>query len=342
METTQTLSSEQYPTNEKKGIPGSTIKIIAIVAMLIDHTGAVILERLLLYRGYGFATINSDALHRWMARGTNGILLVVYYAMRLIGRFGFPIFCFLLVEGFIHTHSRIKYALRLFLFCLISEIPFDLALTGRWFYPSYQNVFFTLWIGFLAMCAFDYIQKHTLKKWLHSILGILGVIVSSLYLPLFFSNLGLDSVLISLSDIFYDHYYRLAALWLTAAVILCLFLVFYSRRYGLEQTGKLSIHLGILFISMFCADLLQTDYSGMGVLTIAVMYAFRDNRIRSMFAGCVVLTLMSLMEATAFLMLIPISRYNGQRGLRIKYFFYIFYPAHLAILFLICKLMGIA
>lgn len=271
MDTMQTLSADQYATSGKKGIPGSTLKIIAIAAMLIDHTAAVILERLLLYRGYGFASISSDALQRWMAQGTNGILLVCYYSMRLIGRFGFPLFCFLLVEGFIHTHSRIKYALRLFLFCLISEIPFDLALTGNWLYPSYQNVFFTLWIGFLAMCAFDYIEKHNLKKWLKG--------------------------------------------------ILC---------------------LGILLLAMFCADLLKTDYSGMGVLTIAVMYVFRQDRMKSMFAGCVVLTLLNLMEAAAFLMLIPISRYNGKRGLGIKYFFYIFYPAHLTLLFLICKIMGIA
>ena len=57
-----------------------------------------------------------------------------------IGRLSMPIFAFLIVEGYFHTSSLRKYAGRLFLFALISEIPFNLALGGRVFFPIHQNI----------------------------------------------------------------------------------------------------------------------------------------------------------------------------------------------------------
>ena len=105
---------------ERKGISGSTLKIIAIITMLIDHIGAGVLGRLLVVRG-----MNETAdLNAWI--DANSTLVITYQMMRFVGRLAFPIFCFLLIEGFEHTHDVKKYALRLLSFCLVSEIPFDL------------------------------------------------------------------------------------------------------------------------------------------------------------------------------------------------------------------------
>ena len=79
---------------------------------------------------------------------STGNTAVIYYAdmiMRAIGRISFPIFCFLLIEGFMHTHDVKKYALNLGIFALVSEIPFDLAFAGKPFYLDYQNVFCLLY-----------------------------------------------------------------------------------------------------------------------------------------------------------------------------------------------------
>ena len=122
------------PSRSRFGISGSTLKIIAIISMLIDHTTDILLDQ------------QQHPQLFFILRG-------------LIGRIAFPIFCFLLVEGFIYTRNTVKYAVRLGIFALVSEIPFDLAFSHVLFNPGYQNVFFTLLIGLLAVMA--------LKKWEH-------------------------------------------------------------------------------------------------------------------------------------------------------------------------------
>ena len=142
----------------KKGISGSTLKMIAIVTMVIDHIGAAVLARLLMVNGLGeLDQTNADAIMQWLS--ANGALYWTYTIMRMIGRVAFPIFCFLLVEGFLHTHDVKKYAMRLGLFALLSEIPFDLMYGGTWFYPVHQNVIWTFILGLLGIHIMETVRK---------------------------------------------------------------------------------------------------------------------------------------------------------------------------------------
>ena len=100
----------------KFGLNTFQLKLIAITSMLIDHIGAVLLPE--------------------------------YLVLRYIGRIAFPIFCFLLTEGFFHTRDICRYGYRLALFALLSEIPYDLAFSQSVFTLEKQNVFFTLLVGF--------------------------------------------------------------------------------------------------------------------------------------------------------------------------------------------------
>ncbi len=77
-------------------------------------------------------------------------------AMRAIGRIAFPIFCFLIVEGYLHTKSYSKYLTRLLIFAVISEIPFDLGLYHQLIYLEHQNVFPTLAAGLIVIYFLDH------------------------------------------------------------------------------------------------------------------------------------------------------------------------------------------
>lgn len=142
------IMNEIKETFFEKGITGSTLKWIAMLTMLIDHYAVVFLTPLVTQSGVLSLSFSSCI-------NSGNVYAINYIVDRLIGRIAFPLFCFLLVQGFIHTSSKLKYIIRLFLFALISEVPFDLAFKNEIFEVTYQNVFFTLGFGMLAMFVMD-------------------------------------------------------------------------------------------------------------------------------------------------------------------------------------------
>lgn len=85
--------------------------------------------------------------------------------MNCVGRIAFPIFSFLLVEGYTHTHNVKKYLGRLLFFALISEIPANLMFGNALFYPYHQNVLWTFLIALLCIMGIDQVQKKKGKSW---------------------------------------------------------------------------------------------------------------------------------------------------------------------------------
>ena len=121
--------------DEKKtwcGISAFTLHLLAIFLMLCDHL---------------WATVIPIGLLAWL------------------GRIAFPLFAFMLVEGYCHTRSIWRYALRLLIFALVSEIPFDLFYGGIWFYPYHQNVLWTLLLSLLGIHLIETV-RHRGKRFL--------------------------------------------------------------------------------------------------------------------------------------------------------------------------------
>ena len=107
---------------KKVKFSGTQLKIIALLSMLVDHIGCVLFPKVT--------------------------------AFRIIGRLAFPIFAFLIAEGMVHTSNWKKYFLRLFIFAIISEIPFDFITSGKMIDWSHQNVLFTLLLGAMSIASF--------------------------------------------------------------------------------------------------------------------------------------------------------------------------------------------
>lgn len=225
---------------------GSALKWFAVLIMLVDHIGACLLEVFVLnYYGVSPLAGRIDNLYFWLSLDS---------VLRGIGRAAFPIFCFLLVEGAVHTRSPRKYLLRLASFALISEIPFDLALHNQPFYWETQNVFFTLLAGLLVIQAFQ-------------------------------------------------------------------------RSPGQEWRGMLA-----LVVLGAAAELCGTDYGAIGVAVIAVMYLLRERFWAASVLSLILLVLLARIEICSIPAFLILALYNGKRGRQPKYFFYVFYPVHLLIL----------
>ena len=148
---------------EKKSLSGYHLKLIALITMCIDHIAAVLIWRIYansfhVRPGMYYSEFLGERIIFWVSNH-HDLVYTVYEWMRYIGRMSFPIYCFLLVEGFLHTRNVKKYGLRLLAFACISEIPFDLAIQGKWWVYSYNNVFFTLALGLLAIWGLSYVEK---------------------------------------------------------------------------------------------------------------------------------------------------------------------------------------
>ena len=142
------------------------LRILAVTSMLIDHLGF--------------------ALH--------GILPEpITMGMRLAGRLAMPIYCFLIAEGFFYTRGVARYAGRLLLFGLISEIPYDICFSRGKIYVdwSHQNVFFTLLLGLFAIWLCDHFTKQG-----QSVLSLISVLACAALAQLAQTDYGMFGVML--------------------------------------------------------------------------------------------------------------------------------------------------
>ena len=185
------------------GLTANMLRILAVVLMLSDHIWAT-------YLSFG----------NWMT---------------YIGRMAFPIFAFQIAEGFVHTSNFKKYALRLLGFALISEIPFNLFYSSRWFNPFHQNVMFTLLLGLLAILVLDKAKKAPTAK--NILLGVLWLFLICVASVLGFADYGFFGML-TVVMFYLLRDFPFAWLAQLAAMVLIHIVFFEGQVFPVEFFGK--------------------------------------------------------------------------------------------------------
>ena len=155
-----TIGESNILQSDKFRIDYDLLNILAMIFMIVDHSGMILFGNNLVMRG--------------------------------IGRLAFPIFCFQIVEGTRHTSNVVSYAKRLFLMGLISEIPFNL-MKAKIIDPTRNNVMFELLLCVGVTVIIDKIAQEGVKRSsrVAGILGICGIVGLSELLQLDYGSRGI-------------------------------------------------------------------------------------------------------------------------------------------------------
>lgn len=211
-------------TKENSGMTTFLMKWIAVLTMITDHVGRMFFPDI--------------------------------HIFNIIGRIAFPLFAFLLVEGFVHTGNLKKYMLRMLIFACISEIPYDLAMQETWLEFSRQNTIWTLTLGLLmlALC-----RKYQYSVW--AVAGIAVVCCAAAALLRFDYGAGgivLILILYFLRDRQWLKYLAMLGLFVLwfggteiAAMISIIFMLAYNGKHGKNMKYMFywfyPVHLAVLF-----------------------------------------------------------------------------------------------
>ncbi len=215
-------------------LDGTALKLIALASMVFDHVGD-----------------NFFPDQVWM---------------RVIGRIAMPIFAFCIAEGFGHTRDQTKYLLRMLLFGVISEVPFDLVTSGKLLEFTHQNIMLTFAWAILGLLCCEKVLENRRTKGRCALAGfvLLVFFLSSLFLGLDYNLLGVGLVIVY-------HLLRDKAPLINNAAAVAFHAIL--RNVGIYWFGLLGF--------------------------------------------------------------LPILLYNGRRGKGLKWLFYVFYPGHLLLIWLL-------
>lgn len=219
------------------------LKLVGILIMLVDHIGKLFFPDI--------------------------------FIIRIVGRIAFPLFAWTIANGYLHTRDVRRYTLRLFLFALLSQIPYTWAFQGISSNPidylTSLNVMFTLLLGLLAIVCYEQLSE---------------------------------------------------------------------KRFGLMIMLLLSIVSGLL----------NMDYGAIGVISVFLFHVFCKHSEKllicqiALFSANYIVKYIYMLNSEGFLMIVGLviftiipfgllRFYNGEAGIRSRYFFYIFYPGHLLVLY---------
>lgn len=241
-----------------KKLNRDSVKTIALIPMFIGHLSAYLLENKI---------IGTSLLQTFLAS---------------IAEMAPPVFFFFIADGYKYTRSKSKYAARLLIFAVITQIPFAILNGGKFFICSNFNVFFTLYWGLIAIILWESKLKLPLR-----IIGVLLIDAFTLYMQ---------------------------SEWMIFGVLIILWLHIFEDKPKVRFAGFAVFVTLMMYISCgFTIYALKTPLFLFGEFFLFMGYFLRT------------------------------SCYNGEKGnhpVLSKWFFYVFYPAHLLVIYAVIKILG--
>ncbi|MEG0613883.1 MAG: TraX family protein [Clostridium sp.] len=224
---------------------GFSLKVLACILMLIDHIGAVFFPKVLL--------------------------------IRVIGRLSFPIFAFLIAEGYFRTKNLKRYIFRLIILAIISQIPFMLA-----FDTKGLNIFFTLFAGIFAMMVLDKkfivdfeIYNKKISKNIENVLNILFKIILFSLIFYLVEKLNTDYAIYGVCMILCFKIWRDKFMKLTIALIILNAIYAISLfKYLITPYGTLNIRVFLQATSIFSLFFIHKYNNMEGKKIQKLFYAF--------------------------------------------------------------------
>lgn len=277
------------------------LKIIATLSMVIDHIGYAISTNQLVLPGH------------------------VCFKLRAVGRIAFPVYAFLLTNGFRKSSDRVRYLSRLLLFAVISQIPFSLMTGGnfRWeAAPPAVSLEFAvspLLAAALIICAcaawFFFVRRDLTALYPALMLAMASVRLEVYSLTLLGSEL----------NVFYTLSFGLLAMCLIEKLRDCRFK---------DARCLCALLLTALVMLVYIG---RCDYNWRGLLLIVVLYAAQSNRyvqaaLMAIWGYIMYKDASTLMLCCSFIAPLLILLYNGRRGRSFKLGFYLVYPVHILLI----------
>lgn len=161
--------------NQPKGMSRQTLRIWGLAFLVIGAAGQAILQNKML----GVGTLSIDEMTKLLESTDHFAMASVALVIQFVQACAIPVFTFLLVDGFQHTSNLRNYLLRVLGVAALSELPFNLVMSGKWLDLNSRNPVFALALGLVMLYIFNYYAgwnvKNVLIKALTVVLTVLWV-----------------------------------------------------------------------------------------------------------------------------------------------------------------------
>jgi len=283
-----------------KMFTSESLKIVALICMLIDHAGATLFPQ-------------CDIL-------------------RSIGRVSFPLYAFLLAQGCKHTHSMERYLLGLGIFALISEIPYDLAFGNSINFLDQTNIFYTLFLSAACVYIYDSIKKQKTMIQLIVFAVCLLFLFMEWILLTFITGERLPSVALMFSYVMgmiisCAHIFKPHEIANSKSNILINIFPILSTLPAFLLSSFIDCDYGIWGVALISLLYLAKSIKISAVIMAVLLVPYYGQHIYSNVVSFEAIRNMCF----SLLSILFVCLYNGQHGSKKKWIYYWAYPLHILI-----------